>query len=406
MKNLSTAENPIVVPYFKPLTVEREKYYELLDEVFDSAIFTNNGPKALSLEKEIARIHEFKYCAVVTNATIGLQILYKTLNLKKRVITTPFSFVATTSTLVWESIQPKFVDIEERNLTIDSKKIEKSIDNSTEAILGVNVFGNSCDYDAISYICKKNDIFEIYDNAHSFGIVDSKGFDRSSVQVLSFHSTKVFSTIEGGAILTNNRALYEKIVQVRNFGFAGMDHVTEVGTNGKMDEFRASFGLHQLLFFYKVKERLREINRYYTSEISKIPCIEFVGNSNYNSNHHYYPIRINEKKNGVNRDLIWAYLWSQGIQTRRYFYPLISKFSPYREFFEETPIAAQASEEILCLPCYFDLSDDSARKVVAGIQKAISIGATAIEEAVKSKENEDFFRPVKIAFQERSKNGY
>lgn len=394
------------IPYFRPPVTCREGYYKLLDEVFDSAIFTNNGPKVTSLERKIADLHRYEYCAIVTNATIGLQLLFKCLNLKNKVITTPFTFVATASSLVWEGAEPYFVDIEEDKLTIDANEVSKQICNETKAVLGVNVFGNVCDYDEISWLCRKNNLYEIYDSAHSFGIVDSKNNKNNAIEILSFHSTKVFSTVEGGAILTNNKELYEKIIKVRNFGFSGMDHVTLVGTNAKMDEFRASYGIHQLESIEKIRYRLKDIQIKYLLELDKLPEISFVGNRDLNSNYHYFPIRINGRGKGITRDDVWGYLWSQGIQTRRYFYPIISSFEPYSKYSGKTPVAKNASEEILCLPCYFDLSDEMIFEVTKQIKLCLSMEKSKIDKIIKTNYEESYFFPVAQSLENKKIFGY
>jgi len=406
VKPFGNTTEQFIVPYFRPPTLNKEKYYSLLDEVFASGIFTNNGPKLLNLEKAIAEIHHYDYCAVVTNATLGLQILYKALNLKSHVITTPFSFVATSSTLLWEELEPVFVDVDEKSLTIDPDLIEQSIKSTTSAVLGVNVFGNTCDYEKISWICKNKNLHEIYDSAHSYGIVDKKARDKTRIEVLSFHSTKVFSTFEGGAILTNSKVLYDKIVKTRNFGFAGMDHVTLVGTNAKMDEIRAAYGIHQLSNLDLVKNKLKTIHQKYLTEIQTIEGLQFVGNNSENSNFHYFPIRIDSLSCQLSRDEVWAFLWSQGIQTRRYFYPLISKFAPYKRFSSHTPIAQRAAEEILCLPCYYDLSDEMISKVIATIQMGMTAGKEIVYKSVKENLEKPYFQPVAAAFKNKALYGY
>ena len=328
------------------------------------------------LEHEVAKLHRVKHCVLVCNATIGLQLVLKALDLQGEIITTPFTFVATAHAVMWQRLIPVFCDIDPERLTIAPDKIESLITPHTSAILGVHVFGQFCDVEAVAKIARKHRLKVLYDAAHSFQ-TSYKGTPVGhfgDAEVLSFHGTKLFHTFEGGAVLTNDAALAARLRLLKNFGFNGLDTVEHIGTNAKMNEVSAAYGLSMLPVIPETIARLGRLRELYRRNLSGTPGLRlFELSAEVRGNNQYLPIFV-EEGFGLDRDELWAHLWDRGVQTRRYFYPGAHLCEPYRSempwFKDLLPVTRRVSETILCLPCYYDLTDLQAARVCGAISEA------------------------------------
>lgn len=352
-----------VISYNRPRIIPLMEFQERLTRIFETRWFSNFGRNENELSESIARVHGTKHCILVANATLGIQITLKALGLKGEVITSGFTFVATAHAIKWEGLVPVLCDIDLETLTISPAEIEKSISQDTSAILGVHVFGQVCDVKAIQDIGKKRNIPVVYDAAHCFGVKfqnDSVG-NFGEVEILSFHATKLFQTFEGGAILTNDDQLARELKLMISFGFEGMDNVQTLGINAKMNEISAAYGLSLLPYIPETIRKLSQIHSHYAKHLMSIPGIRiFSTGPDVQSNFQYFVILIDSKIFGVDRDTLWRVLWNRNIQTRRYFYPGIHRCkpycneSPYKDLY--LPNVDYVSDNVLCLPCYYDLS--------------------------------------------------
>ena len=353
----------------KPITVTQpclpplEEFIPYLQQIWDNKWLTNNGPLHQQLEKELADYLGLKYISLFSNGTLALISALQALNITGEVITTPFSFIATTHSLWWNKITPVFVDIEPEYLNLDPTKIEAALTPLTTAILPVHVYGNPCQMEEIQRIADKHGLKVIYDAAHAFG-VKKQGvsvLNYGDLSVLSFHATKVFSTVEGGAIICHSQKMKHHIDNLKNFGFRGEAVVEEPGINAKLNELQAAYGLLQLKYidgFIAKRKKITELYSILLKDLKGIrflPCMEQISHT-----YSYFPILIDEKEYGISRDTLYEKFKENNIFTRRYFYPLISDFEPYRELRSATPenlpIATKISQQILCLPIYVELS--------------------------------------------------
>ena len=349
----------VTQPCLPPL----EEFMPYLQQIWDNKWLTNNGPLHQQLEQELADYLGVKYISLFSNGTLALISALQALNITGEVITTPFSFVATTHSLWWNKITPVFVDIEPEYLNFDPAKIEAAITPLTTAIMPVHVYGNPCQMEEIQRIADKHGLKVIYDAAHAFGVKknDVSILNYGDLSILSFHATKVYSTIEGGAIICHTEEMKHHIDNLKNFGFRGETVVEEPGINAKLNEFQAAYGLLQLKYIDGFIAKRKLITEYYfellkdTKGIRFLPCMEDITHT-----YSYFPILIDEKAYGKSRDELYEKLKENNIFTRRYFYPLISSFEPYRELksakMENLPIANKVALEILCLPIFVDLS--------------------------------------------------
>lgn len=342
-----------------------EKYKEYVDRIFKNGWLTNNGEFVRKLEKELEIYLGVKHVVLVSNGTLALQIAYKALELKGEVITTPFSFVATSSSLVWEGLEPVFVDIDDKSFNMDSNKIEKAITDKTSAIVPVHVFGNSCEVDEIDKIAKKYNLKVIYDAAHAFGI-KYKGesvLNYGDISTLSFHSTKIFHTIEGGALIINNDDLYEKVKKMINFGITGPEKIEVLGINAKMNEFQAAMGLCMLEEIDGIIDRRKKIVSYYNREFGgRIDTQEI--NKDSNSNYSYFPVVFKSEKILLQ---VQKKLNEKNIFPRRYFNPSLDKL-PYIKSKGEFKIADNISKRILCLPISEVMTEEDVINIVSLIK--------------------------------------
>lgn len=369
------------IPVTSPLLPPLEDFIPYLAKIWDSRILTNGGSMHQALEEALCAYLGVKHIALFANGTLALVTALQALRITGEVITTPYSFVATGHSLLWNGIKPVFVDIDPNTLNIDPTKIEAAITPQTTAIMPVHCYGKPCDVKAIEAIADNYNLRVIYDAAHAFAVRDEGGsiLRHGDLSVLSFHATKVFNTFEGGAIICPDAKTYQRIGHLKNFGFVNETTVVAPGINGKMSEINAAFGLLQLQYINRALARRKEIDALYRQRLAGLPdlhCIEFHGQSF--ANHAYFPILVGEGF-GVNRDELYERLRAQSIMVRRYFYPLISDFPMYRGLPSAAPaslpIAKAISHSVLCLPIYPDLADDEVEAICALIWESCENGA-------------------------------
>lgn len=338
----------------KPFLPPQEEYEKYLSGIWKRQWVTNMGPLASELEMKLKEHLFVKHMLFVTNGTVALQMAIKALNLKGEIITTPFSFVATTSSIVWEGCSPVFVDINRQSLNIDPAKIEASITRNTSAILATHVFGNPCDVEAIDEIARKHKLKVIYDGAHAFGVeVNGRSvFEYGDISTCSLHATKLYHSGEGGLIITKDAALLKKLAFIRNFGFNGPEAFAELGINGKNSEMHAAMGLANFPYIGRIHQTRKILTERYNEKLSGLKAVRPQWHKSATRNYAYYPILFDE--GGLMHECI-KQLRSKEIFTRRYFYPSLANTLPYLEpkTFEVTD---EVSRRVLCLPLYVDLS--------------------------------------------------
>lgn len=357
----------VTQPFLPPL----EEFMPYLEQIWDSKILTNGGPMHQQLEAELARYLGVEHISLFANATIALVTALQALRITGEVITTPYSFVATAHSLLWNGIKPVFVDIARGDFNIDVSLIEAAITPQTTAIMPVHCYGKPCDIEGIARIADVHGLRVIYDAAHAFGVKhNGKSVLRAGdLSVLSFHATKVFNTFEGGAIICPDLKTKRRIDFLKNFGFADEVTVVAPGINGKMSELHAAVGLLQLKHIDSVMERRDGIDQLYTELLAGIDGIECFGVAeDVEWNQAYYPIRVGANY-PCSRDELYRRLQVKNIFARRYFYPLISDMPMYRALPsaapEGLPVASQASAEILCLPIFPEMTHEQVQRVVA-----------------------------------------
>ena len=348
----------VTQPYLPPLA----EFLPYLEKIWESKNLTNCGPFHQELECELARYLGVEYLSLFTNGTIALITALQALRITGEVITTPFSFVATSHSLVWNGIKPVFVDIDPNTLNIDPKRIEAAITPQTTAILAVHCYGHPCDVDAIQKIADTYNLRVIYDAAHAFGVKCHCGsvLKHGNLSVLSLHATKVFNTFEGGAIICPDLKTKTRIDQLKNFGFVDETTVVAPGINGKMSEFNAALGLLQLRHVDQAIKKRKEIDGAYRIGLAGIKGVQCLGDAGEEvANYAYFPILIHSEF-PLSRDELYEKMKANGVHPRRYFYPLISNFPMYRglssSHHNNLPVANQAASQVLCLPIYPDLS--------------------------------------------------
>lgn len=344
----------------RPSLPSLDEFVPYLSKIWESKQLSNGGPFHQELELALAEYFGVEYVSLFTNGTIALIVALQAAGVTGEVITTPFSFVATSNAITLAGAEPVFVDIEPGNLNIAPKQIEAAITPRTSAILPVHCYGSSCDIEAIEEIAKKNDLRIVYDAAHAFGVCnEGKSILRSGdMSALSFHATKVFNTFEGGAVVSHDLATKTRIDEIRNFGLVDGIQMPTIGLNGKMSEFNAALGLLQLTHVdNNIKERQR-VAAIYAERLISTPGIEFPCSPNGPSNGAYYPILITENF-GHTRDELFEALKAEGIICRKYFFPLISDMEAFRTLRsadpENLPIAKRVADQVICLPIYADI---------------------------------------------------
>lgn len=347
----------------EPSLPSLEDYIVSLKKIWDNKILTNKGPFHDEFEQELARHLGVKYISVFNNGTIALLTALQALEIKGEVITTPYSFVATAHSLIWNNLTPVFCDINPLTGNMLPEEIEKHITPNTAAILPVHVYGNPCDVDSIAKLAEKHQLKVIYDAAHAFGVKlnGTSILNYGDLAVLSFHATKTFNSVEGGAIVCNTAEMKQKIDQLKNFGITDEVTVVSPGINGKMNELIAAYGLLQLKnISLQIKQR-KKASEYYTKHLKNILGIRLLTSaSSVEQNYSYYPIFIDKNNYGITRDELYLKLKENNIYGRRYFYPLISNFPTYQHLKSSDknllPQANKLAEEVLCLPIFASIS--------------------------------------------------
>lgn len=353
----------VTQPFLPPI----EEFNEYVKEIWENKWLTNKGPLHERLEKELADYLGVPYISLFANGTVALLTALQALDIEGEVITTPFTFVATPNSLVWNKNTPVFVDVESRYCNLDPHKIEAAITDKTTAIMPVHVYGNPCYYQEIDKIAKKYNLKVIYDAAHAFGVKQAgeSVLNYGDLAVLSFHATKVYNTFEGGAIVCHSAEMKKHIDDLKNFGFRGETKVILPGINGKMSEVHAAMGLVQLKYIDGILDQRRAVEKSYIKLLSDVEGIEFIPCSNdVLSNASYLPIFVQESYK-LTRDQIYFKLQEHGYMGRRYFYPLVSEFEPYQNenSVSNTPIAKMKSEQVICLPIYPGLENADIEKI-------------------------------------------
>jgi len=346
----------------------KEKYKKYIDTIYSNGWVTNSGPLVKELEKKLAIYLGVKNLVLVANGTVALEIAYRTLNIKGYAITTPFSFVATTSSLVTNGIKPIFVDIDEKTLNINAEKIAEFITPNTTAIVPVHVFGNPCDVEAISRLAKENDLKVIYDAAHAFGLryKNESILNYGNISTLSFHATKIFHTIEGGALIINDDSLVEKARHLINFGIENEESIPSLGTNAKMNEFEAAMGLCMLDEMEHILEKRKILHTRYMKELENLVIFP-MSHPNIDKNYSYFPVIF---KNEKELKEVQKSLNINDVFPRRYFYPSLDSLS-YIEPKQYMENSRNISKKILCLPLYPELSKIEQMKIINIIKEVL-----------------------------------
>lgn len=359
-----------------PLLPDLNDFYEMLSQIWYSKHITNNGPFHKMLENALRDYLKVPYISLFTNGTLPLITALLALDIHGEVITTPYSFVATTHSLWWNGITPVFVDIDRNTGCIDPNRIEDAITDKTTAIMPVHVYGKPCDTNAIQDIANKHHLKVIYDAAHAFGVeVNGESIlNAGDMSTLSFHATKIYNTIEGGAMIMHDAETKQKVDYLKNFGFAGETVVVGPGINSKMDEIRSAYGLLNLKQVDACIEARHQVANKYREALKDVEGIEYWDDIHgIRHNYGYFPIFVNEKKYGMSRDDLYFKMREHGVWGRRYFYPLISEFAPYRDLpsatKENLPDATKMANEVICLPMHHELSDEDIERVINSIVK-------------------------------------
>ena len=359
-----------------PLLPNLEDFNVLLKEIWDSKWITNNGSFHKQLEKELAEYLKVPYISLFTNGTLPLLTALQALRITGEVITTPYSFVATTHSIWWNGCKPVFVDIDPATGNIDPDAIEAAITNKTTAIMPVHVYGKPCDVKRIKEIADKYGLKVIYDAAHAFGVeVDGVSIlNAGDMSTLSFHATKVYNTIEGGALVMHDEETKKRIDYLKNFGFAGETTVIAPGINSKMDEMRAAYGILNLRQVDVAIEARHQVAIKYREALRPVEGITFMDDMpGVKHNYSYFPIFVDAEKYGMTRDELYEKMRSHNVLGRRYFYPLISTFSTYRGLPsaapENLPKAHQVADSVICLPMHHELSGEDVDRVLELIVK-------------------------------------
>ena len=344
-----------------------EEFNKKIAAIWENGWLTNNGPNVLELEEKLRNYLGVKHCFYTGNGTIALQIALKALNIKNEVITTPFSYVATTTSILWENCKPIFVDINKNDFNIDVTKIEEAITPDTEAILAVHVYGNPCDVYSIEAIAKKYKLKVIYDAAHAFGTIynNKQLLSFGDISTCSFHATKIFQTIEGGAIITNDDEFAKTIINYRSFGHLG-DNYYSIGINGKNSEFHAAMGLCNLPYMEQIIEDRKNAYEYYDLLIKDTILVTPNPIKSTIQNYAYYAVLFINEEQLLN---VKNELQKKGINTRRYFYPSLNNL-PYHKG-ENCPVSEDISTRVLCLPLFTDLKKEEIKSIVNIIKSHI-----------------------------------
>lgn len=359
-----------------PLLPDLEEFHALLKEIWDSKWVTNNGSFHKQLEKELAEYLKVPYISLFTNGTLPLLTALQALRITGEVITTPYSFVATTHSIWWNGCKPVFVDIDPATGNMDPDKIEAAITNKTTAIMPVHVYGKPCDTKRIKEIADKYGLKVIYDAAHAFGVeVNGESvLTAGDMSTLSFHATKVYNTLEGGALVMHDAETKKRVDYLKNFGFAGETEVVAPGINSKVDEVRAAYGIINLRQVDAAIEARHQVAVKYREALRPVEGITFMDDMpGVKHNYSYFPIFIDAEKYGMTRDELYEKMRNHNVLGRRYFYPLISTFSTYRGLEsaapKNLPNAHKMADSVICLPMHHELSAEDIHRVLELIVK-------------------------------------
>ena len=359
-----------IINVTSPLLPPLEEFLPYLRDIWDRKWLTNNGHYHQLLEDALCQYLKVPYISLFTNGTLPIIVALQALRITGEVITTPYSFVATTHSLWWNGIKPVFVDIDTNTGNLDPDKIEAAITPHTTAIMPVHVYGNPCDTSQIQAIADKYGLKVIYDAAHAFGVeVEGKTIlEAGDIATLSFHATKTYNTIEGGALICRDAETKKRIDYLKNFGFAGETTVIAPGINGKMDELRAAYGLLELKYVDRAIENRQRIVTAYRQYLSNTDGISFFDDMpNVRHNYSYFPIFVDEASYGISRDELYFKLRDAGVFGRRYFYPLISEFSTYRNLVsaskDNLPNAHKMADRVICLPVHHELTEENVLRI-------------------------------------------
>ncbi len=365
-----------VITVTSPLLPNLGEFTEMLKDIWDSKWITNNGSYHQKLEKALAEYLKVPYVSLFTNGTLPLITALQALRITGEVITTPYSFVATTHSLWWNGIKPVFVDIDPKTGNMDPNKIESAITPRTTAIMPVHVYGQPCDVDAIQTIADNYGLKVIYDAAHAFGVeVNGESIlNAGDMSTLSFHATKVYNTIEGGAMIMHDEKTKKRIDYLKNFGFANETTVVGPGINSKMDEIRSAYGILNLRQVDAAIEARHQVAIKYREALKNVEGISFFEDMPHvKHNYSYFPILVDAEKYGMTRDELYFKMKGQNVWGRRYFYPLISTFSTYRGLESAAPSnlpnAHKMANSVICLPMHHGLSEEDIQRVIDCIIK-------------------------------------
>lgn len=365
-----------IITVTSPLLPDLNEFEKCLEDIWQRRWLTNNGHYHKELEHALSKYLGVPYLSLFTNGTLPLITALQALRITGEVITTPYSFVATTHAIWWNGIKPVFVDVEADSGNIDPEKIEAAITPKTTAIMPVHVYGTPCDTKRIQEIADKYGLKVIYDAAHAFGVtVNGKSIlEEGDISTLSFHATKVYNTVEGGALVCHDEATKRRIDYLKNFGFADEVTVVAPGINSKMDEIRAAYGILNLRQADLAIESRRRTAMKYREGLKDIEGIRFLCDvEGVRHNYSYFPVFIDRQKYGMSRDELYAKLKEHNILGRRYFYPLISEFPVYRGLDsakrENLPVAHRLAESVICLPMYAGISGEDAERVFEAVRK-------------------------------------
>jgi dTDP-4-amino-4,6-dideoxygalactose transaminase len=344
-----------MIPVTKPFLPSQQVYQHYLEGIWKRQWLTNMGPLANDLEMRLKDHLKLNHLLFVTNGTVAIQMAIKALELQGEIITTPFSFVATTSSIVWENCHPVFVDIDKDSLNIDAEKIEAAITDKTSAILATHVYGNPCDVEKIEKIAQKHHLKVIYDAAHAFGVeINGKSiFEFGDISTCSLHATKLYHSTEGGLVVTKDPDLLKKLAYIRNFGFDGPENFAELGINGKNSEFHAAMGLANLKYIDSIHKKRKELTKEYDEKLRNLKAVRPVWHKHSENNYSYYPVIFESEELMLK---IIEHLKLHEIFTRRYFYPSLSHSLPYVKSDSYLPVTEDIAKRVLCLPLYYDLT--------------------------------------------------
>lgn len=365
---------PPSITVTSPLLPPLEEFTPMLQDIWERKWLTNNGHYHKLLEQALSDYLGVRYLSLFTNGTLPLITALQALRITGEVITTPYSFVATTHSLWWNGIKPVFIDVDPATGNLDPEKIEAAITPQTTAIMPVHVYGTPCDTERIQSIADTYGLRVIYDAAHAFGVqVGGKSIlEEGDISTLSFHATKTYNTVEGGALICHSAAMKARIDHLKNFGFASETEVVAPGINSKMDEIRAAYGLLNLRYVDAAIAARQRIANYYREALAQVPGIRCMADQpGVRHNYSYFPIFVHEKEYGESRDSLYFRLKAKGILGRRYFYPLISTFSTYSGLPSASPnnlpIATRLANEVICLPLHHGLKDEEVEYIAKAI---------------------------------------